>query len=50
MCLREEGDSPFIGEQDGANPTSNQCGIALFFKKQQRPRKIVVLISFILRG
>ena len=35
MCLREEGDSPFIGENDGANPTSNQCGIALFFKNQQ---------------
>ena len=31
----EYGDPPFIGGKDGANPTSNRCGIALFFKKQQ---------------
>ena len=35
MLLREERDSPFIGEKDGANPTFNRSGIALFFKKQQ---------------
>ena len=28
VLIREEGEAPFIGEKEGANPTSNQCGIA----------------------
>ena len=36
MSLREKGDSPFIGENDGANPTYNRRGIALFSKATRR--------------
>ena len=28
MLIREEGEAPFIGEKERANPTSNRCGIA----------------------
>ena len=34
--LRIDGDPPFIGGEEGGNPTSNRCGIPCL-KKQQFP-------------
>ena len=37
MCLEKRRGSPFIGEKEAGNPTSNRCGIPYFSKSNNPP-------------